>query len=44
MTVLEDMGNPVLEHSQVLAVTGTRDIMESDVAESVKTIETLGEE
>ena len=38
------MGNPFLEHSQDLLVIDTRDIMDTQVAETVKRIETLGEE
>ena len=44
VTVLEEMGNPFLEHSQDLLVIDTRDIMDIKVAETVRRIETLGEE
>ena len=44
MTVLEEMGNPFLEHSQDLLVIDTRDIMDIQVAETVRRIERLGEE
>ena len=41
VTVLEEMGNPFLEHSQALH---TRGIMDTQVAETVRRIETLCEE
>ena len=44
MTVLEEMGNPFLECNQDLLVIDTKDIMDAQVAETVRTIETLGEE
>jgi hypothetical protein len=43
VTVLEELGNPFLEHSQDLLVIDTRDIMDSKVAETVRKIETIGE-
>ena len=42
--VLEDMGNPFLECSQDLLVIDTRDIMDTQVAETVRRIETIGNE
>ncbi len=44
VTVLEEMGNPFLEHSQDLLVIDIREIMDTQVAETVKRIETLGKE
>ena len=44
MTVLEEVGNPLLEGSQDLLVTDTRDIMDTQVAEIVRRIETLDKE
>ncbi|XP_034062878.1 uncharacterized protein LOC117540355 [Gymnodraco acuticeps] len=44
VTVLDEMGNPFLEHSQDVLVIDTRDIMDIKVAETVRRIETLGEE
>ena len=44
VTVLEDMGNPCLERSQDLLVIDTRDIMDTQVAETVRRIETIGNE
>ena len=44
VAVLEEMGNPFLEHSQDLMAIDTRDIMDTQVAETVRKIETLGEE
>lgn len=44
VAVLEEMGNPFLERSQDLLVLDTRDIMDRQVAETVRKIETLGEE
>jgi hypothetical protein len=44
VNVLGEMGNPFLEHSQDLLVIDTRDIMDPQVAETVRRIETLGEE
>ena len=44
VNVLGEMGNPFLEHSQDLLVIDTRDIMDPQVAEIVRRIETLGEE
>ena len=38
------MGNPFLEKTQDLLVLDTRDIMETPVAETVRKIESLGEE
>jgi len=43
-TVLEEMGNPFLEHSQDLLVIDTRDIMDTQVVDTVRKIETLGKE
>ena len=44
VTVMEEMGNPFLEHSQDLLDIDTRDIMDTQVAETVRRIETLGKE
>ena len=44
VTVLEEMGNPFLERSQDLLVIDTRDIMDTQVTETVRRIEALGEE
>ena len=44
VTVFEEMRNPFLERSQDLLVIDTKDIMDAQVAESVRRIETLGEE
>ena len=44
VTVFEEMGNPFLERSQDLLVIDTMDIMDAQVAETVRRIETLGEE
>ena len=44
VTVLDKMGNPLLEHSEDLLVIDTRDIVDAEVAETVRKIETLGEE
>ena len=44
MAVLEEMGNPFLKHSQDQMAIDTRDIMDTQVAETVRKIETLGEE
>ena len=44
VTVLEEMGNPFLEHSQDLLVIDTRDIVDTQVADAVRRIITLGEE
>ncbi len=44
VTVFEEMGNPFLERSQDLLVIDTKDIMDAQVAETVRRIETLGEE
>jgi len=44
VTVLEEMGNPFLEPSADLLVINTRDIMDTQVAETVRMIEKLGEE
>ena len=44
VTVMEEMGNPFLERSQDLLVIDTRDIMDTQVAETVRRIETLGKE
>lgn len=44
VTVLDEMGNPFLERSEDLLVIDTRDIVDNDVAETVRKIETLGEE
>ena len=41
--VLEEMGNPFLEQRQDLLVIDTSDIMDTQVAETVRRIETLGE-
>jgi len=38
------MGNPFLENSEDLLVLDTRDIMSSAVTETVRRIETIGEE
>lgn len=43
MTVLEEMANPFLEHSQNLLVFDTRDIMNNPSAVTMGRIETLGE-
>ena len=43
VAVLEEMGNPFLEDSQDLLVIDTKDIMDTQVAETVRKIETLGE-
>ena len=42
VTVLEETGNPFLECSQDLLVTDTRDIMDTQVTETVRRIESLG--
>ena len=44
VVVLEEMGNPFLECNQDLLVIDTRDIMDTQVAETVRRIETLGKE
>lgn len=44
VTVLDEIGNPFLEHSEDLLVIDRRDIVDSEVAETVRNIETLGEE
>lgn len=44
VTVLEEMGNPFLEQSQDLLVIDTRDIVDTQVAETVRRTKTLGEE
>ena len=44
IAVFQEMGNPFLEHTQDLLVLDTRDIMETPVAETVRKIESLGEE
>jgi len=44
VAVMEEMGNPFLEDSEDLIVLDTRDIMDSAVAETVRKIESLGEE
>ena len=44
MTVLEEMGNQFLEHSQDLLVIDTKDIMDTQVAEAASKIDILGEE
>ena len=44
VTVLEEMGNPFLECSQDLLVIDTRDIVDTEVAETMRRIETLGKE
>ena len=44
VTVLEEMGNPFLEQSQDLLVIETRDIVDTQVADAVRRIITLGEE
>ena len=44
LKVLEEMGNPFLEQSQDLLVIDTSDITDPQVAETVRRIETLGEE
>ncbi len=44
VTVFEEMGNPFLERSQDLLVIDTKDIMNAQVAETVRRIKTLGEE
>ena len=44
VTVLEEMENPFLEHSQDLRVHDTSEIMDTQVAETMRRIETLGEE
>ena len=44
VAVLEEMGNPFLEHSQDLLVIDTRDIVDTQIADTVRRITTLGEE
>ena len=44
IAVFQEMGNPFLENTQDLLVLDTRDIMETPVAETVRKIESLGEE
>ncbi len=44
VTVLEDMGNPFLDDSEELLVIDTRDVMDTAVAETVRKVESLGEE
>ena len=44
VTVLEEMGNPILEHSHDLLVIDTWDIMNTQFAQAVRRIKTLGEE
>lgn len=47
VTVLEEKGNPFLEHRQDLLIIDTRDILDivdTQVAETVRRIETVGEE
>jgi len=42
--VLDEMGNPFLEESQDLLVLDTKDIMDASVAETVRKVESLGED
>ena len=44
MNVLEEMGNPFLEGIQDLLVTDIRDVMDAAVAETVRKVESIGEE
>ena len=44
VAVLDEMGNPFLEHSDDLLAIDTRDIVDKEVAETVRNIETVGEE
>ena len=44
VTVLEEMGNPFLEESQDLLIIDTRVMMDAAVADSVRKIESLGED
>ena len=44
IAVFQEMGNPFRENTQDLLVLDTRDIMETPVAETVRKIESLGEE
>ena len=44
VTVLDETGNPFLEHSEDPLVIDTRDIVDAGVGETVRKIETLGEE
>ena len=44
VAVLDEMGNPFLEHSEDLLVIDTRDIVVAEVAETVRKIDSLGEE
>ena len=43
-TTFEEMGNPFSENSEDLLVLDTRDIMSSSVTETVRRVETIGEE
>ena len=42
--VVEDMGNPFLEESKDLLVLDTKDIMDASVADTVRKVQSLGEE
>ena len=44
VVVLEETGNHFLEHSEDLLVIDTRDIVQSEIANTVRVIDTLGEE
>ena len=44
IAVFEKMGNPFLENTQDILVLDTRDIMDTPMAETVRKIESLGEE
>lgn len=44
IAVFQEMGNPFLENTQDLLVLDTRDIMDTPAAETVRKIESLGEE
>ena len=44
IALFQEMGNPFLENTQDLLVLDTRDIMETPVAETVRKIESFGEE
>jgi len=44
IAVFQEMGNPFLENTQDLLVLDTRDIMDTPAEETVRKIESLGEE
>ena len=44
VAVLDEIGNPFLEHSDDLLAIDTRDIVDTEVAETVRNIETVDEE